>query len=167
MAIAAFSCNNAEEIEKAYPKTSGPSEISEHLHIYVSRSARLQYEFSAPLYHVYHTPRAYQDTPKGFKLITFTGDMQPEMRVTARYGIYDEQKRTMEARDSVVIRNLLTDELIETEHLIWDMNGRKIFSDTKIQQTRPDGSVYVGESFESDESFSNYTIIRPQLIVYE
>ena len=73
----------------------------------------------------------------------------------------------MEAKNTVVIRQLQTGELIETEHLIWDLDAHKIYSNTKIKQTKPDGSVYVGESFESGEDMSYYVINRPQLIVYE
>ena len=129
MAITAFSCkNNDEEIAKAYSKNTGPSEISENLHVFVSKSASLQYEFSAPLYYVYHEPRPYQETPKGFKLTTFSSDKQPETEITALYGIYDEKKRVMEAKNTVVIRQLQTGELIETEHLIWDLDAHKIYS---------------------------------------
>ena len=168
MAIIAISCrNDDEEIARAFHREIGPSEISENLHIFVSKSANLQYEFMAPLYHVYHEPRSYQDTPKGFKIITYTFDHQPETEITASYGIYDEKKRIMEAKNNVVIKQLQTGELIETEHLVWDMDGHRIYSDSKIKQTKPDGSIYIGESFESDEEMSYYTIQRPQLIVYE
>ena len=168
MAIIAFSCNNDDgEIAQAYSKAKGPMEISEDLHLFVSRSASLQYEFSTPLLHVYYEPRAYRDTPKGFKLVTYTADGLAETEITALYGIYDEKKGRMEAKNNVVIRKLQTGEQIETEHLVWDMNNRKIYSDTKIKQTKPDGSVYIGDSFESDEEMSYYLIRRPQLMIYE
>lgn len=168
MAITAFSCKNSEEeIAKAYHKSNEPSEVTENLHVFVSKTASLEYEFSAPLLHVYHEPHTYQDTPKGFKLTTYTADKIAETEITALYGIYDEKKRVMEAKNTVVIKNLQTGEVIETEHLIWDINAHKIYSDTKIKQTKPDGSIYLGESFESGEDLSYYIIQKPQLIVYE
>ena len=45
--------------------------------------------------------------------------------------------------------------------------GREVQRFTQTRQTRPDGSVYIGESFESDESFEHYTIVKPEMVIYE
>ena len=73
----------------------------------------------------------------------------------------------MEAKRHVVIRNLETGEVVETEHIVWDMDAHRIYSNTQTKQTRPDGSVYIGESFESDEPFEHYTIVKPKMVIYE
>lgn len=167
-AITCISCrNDEEEISQMYVKRSGPSEVSDHLLLYVSRGGKLSYEFSAPLYCVYHEPQSYQETPKGLKIINYTSDGTPNAVLTAKYGVHYENKRMMEAKNTVVIRNLQTGEKIETEHLIWDMDAHKVYSHTTTKQTCPDGSVYIGDSFESDENFEHYTITQPKLLIYE
>ena len=78
-----------------------------------------------------------------------------------------ESDNMMEAKRNVVITNYETGEIIETEHLIWDVNKKLIYSNTQIKQTKSDGSIYIGQKFESDESLSKYVIYNPQLFFYE
>ena len=73
----------------------------------------------------------------------------------------------MEAKRHVVIRNMETGEVVETEHIVWDMDAHRVYSGTQTKQTRPDGSVYIGDSFESDENFEHYTIVKPKMVIYE
>ena len=88
-------------------------------------------------------------------------------KLTALYGVNWENKKIMEAKRNVVITNFETGEIIETEHLVWDVDKKLIYSNTQIKQTKADGSVYIGKRFESDESLSKYTIYNPELLFYE
>jgi LPS export ABC transporter protein LptC len=63
----------------------------------------------------------------------------------------------MEAWGNVVVRNEKKNEQINTEHLIWDENRHRIWSDVKVKITRPDQTLY-GTSMESNEAFTDYSI---------
>ena len=168
MAIACFSCQNDEKvISEVYHKESGPSEISENLQVYISRAGTVTYEFFAPLYYVYDHPKALQVTPKGLRVIGLKEGGDSTVMLTAMYGIHRQNEHVMEAKHHVVIRNLETGEIVESEQLIWDMDEHRVYSNTQTKQTRPDGSVYIGESFVSDENFEHYTIIKPKMVIYE
>ena len=169
MAITCFcACQNDEAVIKDLcRRESGPSEITENLLVYVSRSGSLLYEFSAPLYQVYEYPKPMEVTPKGLQVIGFNAQQDTTVMMTADYGIHRENERTMEAKRHVVIRNLETGEVVETEHIVWDMDAHRVYSNTQTKQIRPDGSVYIGESFESDEQFEHYTIVKPKMVIYE
>ncbi|MBO4282837.1 MAG: LPS export ABC transporter periplasmic protein LptC [Bacteroidales bacterium] len=166
--VVCMSCRNDEAVvSQVCHKEEGPTEITEDLLVYVSRSGGISYVFSAPLYYVYPSPKSLQVTPKGLKIVSFNADGDSAMALTADYGIHRENERLMEAKRHVVIRNLQSGEVVETEHIIWDMNRRRLYSNTQTRQLRPDGSVYIGESFESDEQFEQYTIVKPKLLLYE
>ena len=163
-----FSCQNDEGVIKDLCRREvGPAEISEDLQLYVSRAGKLMYLFSAPVYQVYEYPKQMQVTPKGLKVVGFNAQCDSSMVLTADYGIRREKEHRMEAKRHVVIRNLETGEVVETEHIVWDMDAHRIYSNTQTKQTRPDGSVYIGESFESDEQFEHYTIVKPKMVIYE
>lgn len=168
MAITCFACQNDEKvIAEVYHKESGPSEISENLQVYISRAGTVTYTFFAPLYYVYDHPKVYQITPKGLRVIGLKETGDTTVMLTAQYGIHRQHEHVMEAKHHVVIRNLETGEIVESEQLIWDMDAHKVYSNTQTKQTRPDGSVYIGESFVSDENFEHYTIIKPKMVIYE
>jgi LPS export ABC transporter protein LptC len=169
MAITCLSsCQNDEEvIRELCHRESGPSEVSEELNVYVSRAGQLVYFFSAPEYQVYDYPKSLQVTPRGLKVVGFNSQNDSSMVLTADYGIHRENERIMEAKRHVVIRNLETGEVVETEHIVWDMDAHRVYSNTQTRQTRPDGSVYIGDSFESDENFEHYTIVKPKMVIYE
>ena len=163
-----FSCQNDEQvIRELCHRETGPSEVSDNLLVYVSRAGKLLYIFSAPVYQVYEYPKPMQVTPKGLKVVGFNTQNDTSMVLTAEYGVHREQERVMEAKRHVVIRNLESGEVVETEHIVWDMNAHRVYSNTQTKQTRPDGSVYIGESFESDENFEHYTIVKPKMVIYE
>lgn len=166
--VVCMSCRNDEAVvSKVYHKEDGPTEITENLLIYVSRAGEMQYEFSAPLYYVYPNPKSMQVSPKGLKVIGFDAEGDSSVVLTADYGVHREREHMMEAKRHVVIRNLKTGEVVETEHIIWDTERHRVYSNTQTRQLRPDGSVYIGESFESDEQFEHYTIVKPKLLLYE
>ncbi|MBP5396115.1 MAG: LPS export ABC transporter periplasmic protein LptC, partial [Bacteroidales bacterium] len=163
-----FSCSNDEEVVKAvYHKEGGPSEITEEMLVYVSRAGKLNYRFYAPVYYGYEYPKKMQVAPKGLVVVGFGSDNDSAFVLTADYGIHREQERRMEAKHHVVIRNLETGEVVETEQIVWDMDAHRVYSGTQTKQTRPDGSVYIGDSFESDENFEHYTIVKPKMVIYE
>ena len=163
-----FSCQNDEGVIKDLcHREAGPAEVSENLMLYVSRAGELLYVFSAPVYQVYEYPKPMQVTPKGLKVVGFNAQGDTSVVLTADYGIHRENERTMEAKRHVVIRNVETGEVVETEHIVWDMDAHRVYSGTQTKQTRPDGSVYIGDSFESDENFEHYTIVKPKMVIYE
>jgi LPS export ABC transporter protein LptC len=71
-----------------------------------------------------------------------------------------EHKHVMEAWGNVVVRNEKNNEQINTEHLIWDENKHKIWSDVNVKITRPDNVLY-GTGMESNETFTRYSIQEP------
>ena len=96
----------------------------------------------------------------GFKVIFYDSAMNIKSQMSADYGINFEKKRLMEAKKNVVIMNYENHEILFTEHIIWNQKKKTIFSDVPIKLITKSDTIY-GQSFESDETFSHYTIFDP------
>lgn len=160
-------CKNDISVVKSLTiKEKSPTESGRELHLYYSQHASVKNELFFEEINKYATPENYQEFPRGVKIITYNDDNEKEMSLTANYAIDYEDRKFMEAKYNVVITNFEKGDIVETEHLIWDMNKQMIYSKTQTKQIKPDGSVYIGTGFESNESFTKYTIFNPVIVQY-
>lgn len=163
-----LSCkNDIAVVNKLVQGDTIPDEIAKNIHMFISEAGMVTHEFKAPVLYTFHKQKTYQECPKGFEIITYNSHKEKQSKLTALYGINHEDEKRMEAKRKVVITNFETGEIIETEHLIWDVEKKLIYSNTQIKQTKSDGSIYMGERFESDESLNKYVIYNARLIFYE
>ena len=161
------SCKNDISVVKSLTiKEKSPTETATKMHMYLSEGGTVQNEFIFAEMNKYEHPEPYIEYPKGVEAHSYNENKEREVTLTANYGINYEAKKIMEVKYNVVITNHKTGEVIETEHLVWDMDKQLIYSNTQIKQTKPDGSIYIGDRFESDETMSKYTIFNPQIIRY-
>ncbi|MDY0015298.1 MAG: LPS export ABC transporter periplasmic protein LptC [Bacteroidales bacterium] len=159
--------NDIAVVNNIFKNDTIPGEIAKNIHLFISQSGVVTHEFKAPILYTFHSPETYQECPKGVEVITYGENKQKLSKLTALYGVNYETDNIMEAKRNVIITNYETGEIIETEHLIWDVKKKIIYSNTQIKQTKSDGSIYIGRKFESDESLSKYVIYNPQLLFYE
>ncbi|MDR1878686.1 MAG: LPS export ABC transporter periplasmic protein LptC [Bacteroidales bacterium] len=167
LSVVVSACKNDIAVVKSLTvKEKSPSETGTKMHLYFSEAGVLKNEFLFEKVNKYNIPESYLEYPEGLEIIAYDVNREKEMSLTAGYGISYEDKKIMETKYNVVITNFKTKEIIETEHLIWDMNKHLVYSNTQTKQTRPDGSVSIGDRFESDESLTKYTVFNPHLILY-
>ncbi|NLE64084.1 MAG: LPS export ABC transporter periplasmic protein LptC [Bacteroidales bacterium] len=163
-----LSCkNDIAVVNQLLESDTIPDEIAKNIHMFISEAGVVTHEFKAPVLFTFHKETTYQECPNGFEIITYNSRKEKQSKLTALYGINHEDENRMEAKRKVVINNFETGEIIETEHLIWDLEKKLIYSNTQIKQTKSDGSIYMGERFESDESLNKYVIYNARLIFYE
>lgn len=143
-----------------------PDESAEEMEVVYSEDGIKNFELFAPLLNKYYEESdlyvSYMDCPLGITIISYNDDGEKQSILTADYAISEEMKRTMEARNNVVLKNLIKNETIETEQIIWDKNKRKIYSETEVKYTKSDGSVSYGDGFDADERFSKYSVRNPR-----
>ena len=72
------------------------------------------------------------------------------------YAIQYLDDKIIEAKDGVFLENSKGEKL-ETEFLVWDEKGGQIFTDALVKITKQ-GQLIIGEGFESNTSFSKYTL---------
>ena len=166
--VSIFACKNDISVVNSLTlKEKGPEEVMEDIHFFLSKDGWVEQEFLIKQLNKYAVPERYLECPQGFEIIAYKADKTKRISLKGDYGVSYEDRKIMEAKRNVVITNFSTGEIIETEHLIWNMNKKLIYSNRQIKQTKPDGSVYIGERFESNEDMSKYTIFKPHIVTYE
>jgi LPS export ABC transporter protein LptC len=164
-----YSCSNSlEEVARLNQPDTIPVMHARDVEISESESGRLKYTLTAPLLNQYDEQGGtVLKFPEGFKVIFYDSLNPKEIRteITADYGINNEARRIMEASRNVVIINYLKNEKLNTEHLVWDQNTKKVSSDKMVTITTKDKILY-GEGMVSDENFYNWTIKKPRGEMY-
>lgn len=98
----------------------------------------------------------YSEFPEGIKVRFYNGTEEVQSRLSAKFAIYYHQKGLWEARDSVVAVNQ-KQEVLETELLFWNEREKSIYSDKFVKVTTAQ-QVIMGEKFESNQDFTDWTI---------
>lgn len=122
-----------------------------------SDSAVKRLELHAPIvtdFSVAEPP--YLEFAEGIVVTFFDKFGKEESHLRANYAKQLIKEQLWEARGDVIIFNKKGEEL-KTEHLFWDVNTEKIYSDEFVKITTGD-EVIMGEGFEADQSFTTYTI---------
>jgi len=160
--------NDPEEIARLNRPDTIPTMYARDVKLSESEEGRIKYTLTAPLLRRYESKEgAVIKFPEGFRVV-FYDSLNPSLvrtEVVAEYGVNDELQRTMEARKNVVVTNFINNEKLNTEHLIWNQNTRRVTSDKLVTITTPDKILY-GEGMESDEKFNNWIIKKPRGEMY-
>jgi LPS export ABC transporter protein LptC len=156
-----ISCKN--DIEKINQFAEGldlPDQSGEDIKVEYTDTGKLQLRFITPELKRYsRKDEPYYEFPKGIEVYFYDNNENVKSVITAKYSIYKEKTQIWEARDSVVAKNIITGEQIETEQLFWDQPKRFIYSNVFSKITNPDG-VYFGErGFEAAQDLSYYKLI--------
>lgn len=169
IAVTLISCNNdIEEVRRLSAEDTIPTMYAKDVSIAQSESGHLKYNLTAPVLYRYETKKGTKVVfPQGFKVVFFDS-LNPEKirtEITAKYGINKETEKIMEAKSDVVVVNHLKGEQLNTEHLVWNQNTKKVFSDLFVKITTPDKILY-GDGMQSDETFNHWRIHKPRGEMY-
>lgn len=102
-----------------------------------------------------------REFPKGIYIEFFEKDEIKSASIRANHGFFDRQENLYTATGDVVVQNFKSGEKLETEVLYWEPNIKEIHTDRYVEITT-DGSVLMGEGLTSDESFTNWQILKPK-----
>jgi len=98
--------------------------------------------------------KPYFEFPKGMIATFYDDSMEVESTMRANYVIYYNEEHLWEAKNDVEIKNLKTNEQLNTEHLYWDENKELVYSNTYSRIVNDDGTFYGQKGFEANQSFS-------------
>jgi len=139
-----------------------PDESARNIEIIVSEDGEITFTVYATVMNKYAGDNPYMDFPEGIIVTSYTNG-EKQSTLTADYAISEEYSEKMEAHKNVVIVDLIKQESILTEKIVWDKLNKKIYSDVEVTQIKADGTTNKGDGFESDEKFSKYVIRNPRL----
>ena len=155
-------CSNDDAKVNALARgPSGALMSARKIDVLFSESGHLQARVTADLANRFSGDYPYLEFPKGFVVHMYDSLKQVETTITGDYGKRIENTAIMEARGNVVVRNEKKQEQLNTESLTWDEKRHLIFTHVPVKITTP-GKILYGDGLESDETFSNYKIIRPK-----
>jgi len=138
-----------------------PDESVRNIEVVMSENGEISFTLYAPLMNKYFGENPYTDFPEGIIVASYSNG-EKNSTLSANYAINEEFSQRYEARGNVVIVDLVKEESILTEKLIWDKNNRRIYSDVEITKIKADGTIDKGDGFESDEKFTKYSIKNPR-----
>lgn len=153
-----FSCSNdLKKVNELQTMDSIPDISVKEIKVKRSESGKITLELSAPRLRSYQGQDPYTEFPEGIRIVFYDSLMRPKSELTADYGISWDNRKIMEAKGKVVVKNFAKSAQLDTEHLTWDENKRKMFSDQFVKVTTPE-KIITGRSMESDEVFDNWVI---------
>lgn len=137
-----------------------PALLASDVNTLISDSGVVRYRIKAATWQVFDkvdTP--YWEFPDGIYLERFDVDLNPDATIEADYAFYNEPKQLWLLKGNVKAVNL-EGEQFETPLLYWDQKEESVYSDSSIVITR-DSSIIKGVGFRSNQSMTQYTILRP------
>lgn len=157
-----FSCkNDMEKIASFRQNDTIPVESARDIEYFYSENAVLKTKMTAQVMNRFETPESFIELPEGFMLEMYDSAGNISSTITAKWARKYEQKKILEAKYDVVVTDLVENKILNTNHLVMDENQGKIYSDKFVKITTPDKIIY-GDGFESDQSFSEYQILKPK-----
>jgi LPS export ABC transporter protein LptC len=135
-----------------------PLETSDNVELLYSDSARVKVKLTAGRMERFVGADPYLELPKGVVVLFYTDSLTVKSSLTANYAVRYVNTNIMEARNDVVVINE-KGERLNTEHLIWDEQKSKIYSDEFVKITTKDEIIY-GNGFEANEDFTKYKIFN-------
>lgn len=96
--------------------------------------------------------------PNGFKVYIYDMyDTAPSTLIRGDYGVNFDKKEMMFAKHNVIVKNLTTEEMLETENLVWDQKKQILYTGTLVKITSPEKVIF-GDSMTANESFTRREI---------
>ena len=106
---------------------------------------------------------SYELFPKGIAVYGYTEEGKLETQIVAdnaKHLKFKDGRETWSAFGNVVVRNLIKQEVMETDTLYWDQKNEKIYTHCYVRLYSPDGLMQ-GYGMESDQRARNSIIFKP------
>lgn len=165
-----FSCENSMEMVKQFIDNDTIVGLMAYdVVIERSDSGMMVAKLVAPVMRTIDDPdSAMLEFPRGFVAYMYEGDTAPSSMIRGDYGVNHQKKELIIAKHNVVVKNVRTEEVLETETLFWDQKKRKIYTGGLVKISGPDKLIF-GDSLTANENFSRREIfgIRATLEINE
>lgn len=156
-AILSFACeNDTKDIDRLSNITPEEAvDISKHVTVIYSDSAKVKAQLTAPEMHVYHDSTGAYEFKNGVLIIFYDEQTEELQRITSKYAIQRPEKGIIEFRDNVVItRN--DGMIVKTNELIYEEEEDRYYGSQPITVESNQGRTSAqGTSFTSDGQFNN------------
>ena len=141
-----------------------PVQVVEGMNAVQTKDGLLQMRMEAKILQRFESEQeSYELFPDGFDVYAYNQEGLLETQIVsdnARHLKYDDGRETWEAFGNVVVKNLIKQEVMETDTLYWDQKNEKIYTHCYVKMYSPDGLMQ-GYGMESDQRARNSIIFNP------
>ena len=164
VAFVVLSCKGKLGEAEAINIEEAPVQTVDDMFIVQSKNGIIQMRAEAPVMERYERDTmSFELFPAGFFVYGYTDDEKLETEIVAdraRHLKYKDGRETWEAFGNVVVKNLIKQEVMETDTLYWDQKEEKIYTHCYVRLYSPDGFMQ-GYGMESDQRARNSIIYNP------
>lgn len=160
------SCGNNElETAEKLDLKETPVQTVDKMFVVQSENGMLQMRMEADVMERYQNDTmSYELFPKGLAVFGYNEEGLLETEITADNGRHvkmeNDDSEKWEAYGNVVVKNIIKQEVMETDTLYWDRKNEKIYTDCYVKLYSPDGYMQ-GYGMESDQRARNSIILKP------
>jgi len=130
--------NDIQQAESLSQKKKDPISKGTNVELIYSEKANVKIKVAAPLMEEYGLELdKYYEMREGIKVMFYDSVQKVTSTLTSNYAIHRVGERIMEAKDDVVVVNEKGEKL-NTEHLIWNEDSAKIYSNEFVKNTTTD-----------------------------
>ena len=164
VAFVVFSCKGKLGEADSLNIKEVPVQTVDNMFIVQTKNGRIQMRSEAPVMERYERDTlSYELFPEGFFVYGYTDDEDLETEIVAdraRHIRHKDGREMWEAYGNVVVKNLIKQEVMETDTLYWDQKTERIYTHCYVKMYSPDGFMQ-GYGMESDQRARNSVIYNP------
>ena len=164
VAFMVYSCKGKLGEAESLNINEVPVQTVDDMFIVQTENGKIQMRAEAPLMERYERDTlSFELFPDGFFVYGYTDDEKLETQIVAdnaRHLKYKDGRESWEAFGNVVVKNLIKQEVMETDTLYWDQKNEKIYTHCYVRMYSPDGFMQ-GYGMESDQRARNSIIFNP------
>ena len=163
--VVVYSCKNDLGTAEKLDLSQTPVQVVDRMFVVQSENGMLQMRMEADLMERYDNDTvSYELFPKGIAVFGYNEEGLLETEITSDEARHIKEKKSKdekwEAYGNVVVKNIINQEVMETDTLYWDRKNEKIFTHCYVKMYSPDGFMQ-GYGMESDQRARNSVILEP------
>lgn len=164
VAFVVYSCKGKLAEAESISLSETPVQKVDDMFIVQTENSIIKVRAEAPLMERYERDTlSYELFPKGIAVYGYTEDGKLETEIiadNARHLKYKDGRESWEAFGNVVVKNLINQEIMETDTLYWDQKNEKIYTHCYVRMYSPDGFMQ-GYGMESDQRARDTELFNP------
>lgn len=155
-----ISCTQTELKEPV--EYTGPLREVENIELYSSENEQITSKLTADV--VYEFANGDREFPKGVYIERYSEVGRLESTLRADYAKFIKEQGHWLGQGKVELKNIETNEQLNTEELYWNPKTKKIFTD-KFVTIRRQGDVIYGTGLDAKQDLTDYAITNPEGIL--
>ncbi|MBR2128197.1 MAG: LPS export ABC transporter periplasmic protein LptC [Bacteroidales bacterium] len=164
VAFVVYSCKGKLAEAESISLSETPVQKVNDMFIVQTENSIINVRAEAPLMERYERDTlSYELFPEGIAVYGYTEDGRLETEIVAdnaRHLKYKDGRESWEAFGNVVVKNLINQEIMETDTLYWDQKNEKIYTHCYVRMYSPDGFMQ-GYGMESDQRARDTELFNP------